>query len=163
MNNAIAIFIENLNVLAKLERNERIHTTEFRYDIDKPDLLHISGFKRWLIDYDRNKNMDVILHDYETIFLIGDLMLNSRDVKNRSENDIENNRNLDTLCEIHKSLLNSVDGLDNMCGTYIDDAVVRDKIKDLIEKIAINVKSLRVRLTDLGCVVTADLRPLKYA
>jgi hypothetical protein len=163
MNPVISIYIENLSVLAKLERNERIHTTEYKYDILKPDTLHIGGFARWLIGYDRKKNMDVISHDYETIFLITDLMLSSKDIKKREENDTENNKNLDTLCEIHKALLNSIDGLDNMCGTYVEDLIIRDRIKDLVSRIVEYVKVLKNRLTEYGCIVSADVRPLKYA
>lgn len=163
MNSAIRVFITNLDILSKLEKNEKIKTTDHKYDIVKPTALHIDGLLRWATDRDRTDDMDVISHDYETVFLIADLMLESKSIKNKSEGDISNDEKLDTLCEIHRSLLNSIDGLDKLCGTYIDDALIRDRIRELINNIIERVKKLRVQLTEYGCVVTADLRPLKYA
>lgn len=46
MNSAIRVFITNLDILSKLEKNEKIKTTDHKYDIVKPTALHIDGLLR---------------------------------------------------------------------------------------------------------------------
>lgn len=162
MTSALSVLIENLNILAKLEKNEQINVSLKYYDIWKAG-ISMKSFYRWASDADRKGDIDVIAHDYDLVMLIANLMLESNKIKNIKSDDPENATNLNTLCEIHQSLLNSIEGLDNMCGTYIDDSVTRDRIRNLAEKISTYVSTLRNKLTEFGCAVTADIRPRKYA
>lgn len=163
MNSALAVLIDNLNILAKLEKHERINVSSKQYDIWKTSIVPTEAVYRWVGGSDRKGDIDVIVNDYDTIMLIASLMLDSKKIKNMNEGDQENTTNLETLCQIYQSLLNSIEGLDNMCGTYIDDSVTRDRIRVLVDKITSYISTLRSSLTSLGCTVTADVRPRKYA
>lgn len=133
----LSVYLYNLNVLSKLEVNDRLDTTTLYYAIQNS---YLTPLHRYIDHSSRKSDLLRISHDIKTLFILS------------------NNLDLTHQKSIYISLIETLPGLDNLCGTYYGDRVTRSYLVDLIQYIKDQISVLKDMLAKLGVDITHDQR-----
>lgn len=125
----LSVYLSNLNVLSKLDVNDRLDTTQLYYSIQNS---YLTPLHRYIDHSSRKSDLLRISHDIKTLLMLSSMY------------------DLSQQKSIYISLIETLPGLDNLCGTYYNDRVTRSYLVELITYIKDQIDLLKSSLMKLG-------------
>lgn len=144
MNN---IFV-NLKIISKVKPNDKIYLNNDNFISIEYDSF-LQGILRYIFKNSRSKNINNLNNFYCVVYSYIDELLNSKYLTNNKECDHQNENYinaLNSLKEINTYIKSSINGLENLKETYINDIVTISKLDIIISKIETYVNRIDTKL-----------------
>ncbi len=158
MERTLQVFITNLKILAKLEAGDKLTSNGFNYGISAKQRFFGDSIIRTITGDSGKVTIDILTHDFDTIYMIADLIFSSL----QSVTEEVSTQRLNLLSSLHNAITQSITGLDELCGTYANDALIRHGIRDLFHTIETRQKWFRDMLLERKCELSTDVVERKY-
>ena len=130
--NLIENCLLNLKIIAKLEENDKLITTDELLKIDKPIIFQ--GIRRWYTQESREVTMNKLNNIYTCSFNITDNIL--RNEKNLEEDETNlDDSNSQIFQKFIIELTNSLRGIDNLKTTYKEDVPMISQLDMISSKL----------------------------
>ena len=142
--NTIEDILLNMKIISEINEHDKLLTNNECLEIDT---RYFQSLQRWWNEDGRDNTLIKLDEIIKMLFIYIDQNYNSNDNNNITKNFKEGKTHL--FQRIHRSLSNSVKGLENLKLTYKDDIKTISKVDLLIEKINIKVErmSQRIKIT----------------
>tara|TARA_B100001287_G_C22624208_1_gene501662 strand:+ start:256 stop:870 length:615 start_codon:yes stop_codon:yes gene_type:complete len=142
--NTIEDILLNMKIISEINENDKLLTNNECLEIDT---RYFQSFQRWWYEDGRDNTLIKLDEIIKMLFSYIDQNYNSNDNNTITKNFKEGKTHL--FQRIHRSLSNSIKGLENLKTTYKDDIKTISKVDLLIEKINIKIErmSQRIKIT----------------
>ena len=142
--NKIEDILLNMKIISEINENDKLLTNNECLEIDT---RYFQSFQRWWYEDGRDNTLIKLDEIIKILFSYIDQNYNSNDNNTITKNFKEGKTHL--FQRIHRSLSNSIKGLENLKTTYKDDIKTISKVDLLIEKINIKIErmSQRIKIT----------------
>ena len=158
MEQVLKVYIDNLRVLAKLQVGHKLTSNGLDYGFSTQHWLIGDTVSRTLRGDGGQLTVDFLAHDFDTIQTIVDLTFESLE---HVTSDVANSR-LKALATLYNAINHAMGGLDNMCGTYTKDPLIRPEIRDLYNVIEARQKKLHDMLIEKECELDSGATERRY-
>jgi hypothetical protein len=162
--NILDTLLFNLQTIANVSKGKKISTAKEFITIDEDSIFN--PLWRRIAGDERDKAVRAICREVRTVIFISELVMDNRHIyaesekivpqddcdvampcaKTLSKRDIQ----IDTLKKIKFGLEDAQHGIENICGTYVNDANVLAKLIPLSNEIVLHVNKLKELLILLG-------------